>query len=224
MSWLLFMDESGHDHKNTPAEVRGGVAIRDAKIWPFLRAWQKMEMEVFGVHLADYKIEIKGHRLLDKDRFKWAQQLPELPDEERRSGVRRFVAQKMVKQCPGRVDTEDRRFVGRMQAYFTRTQTGRQRASHIIPAPLFVASDMSVGVQAADIVLYCINWGFRYTSWNMNGAERAEIRDLSQHQLSALQFRGHGSRDGVPFDTWGIFFVPDPYGARPAQPERQERR
>jgi hypothetical protein len=27
MSWLLFLDESGHDHKNTPYEVRGGFAI-----------------------------------------------------------------------------------------------------------------------------------------------------------------------------------------------------
>jgi len=27
MSWLLFLDESGHDHKNCPYEVRGGVAI-----------------------------------------------------------------------------------------------------------------------------------------------------------------------------------------------------
>jgi hypothetical protein len=27
MSYLFFMDESGHDHRNTPYEVRGGVAI-----------------------------------------------------------------------------------------------------------------------------------------------------------------------------------------------------
>lgn len=26
MSWLLFLDESGHDHKQIPYEVRGGIA------------------------------------------------------------------------------------------------------------------------------------------------------------------------------------------------------
>ncbi len=30
MAWLLFLDESGHDHKQMPYEVRGGVAIQDS--------------------------------------------------------------------------------------------------------------------------------------------------------------------------------------------------
>ena len=29
MAWLLFMDESGHDHKDSPYEVRGGYALAD---------------------------------------------------------------------------------------------------------------------------------------------------------------------------------------------------
>ena len=28
MAWLLFLDESGHDHKQMPYEVRGGVALQ----------------------------------------------------------------------------------------------------------------------------------------------------------------------------------------------------
>jgi hypothetical protein len=39
MSWLLFCDESGHDHKNTPLEVRGGIAIKTNKIWDFVQAF-----------------------------------------------------------------------------------------------------------------------------------------------------------------------------------------
>jgi hypothetical protein len=27
MSWLLFLDESGHDHKNMPCEVRVGAQL-----------------------------------------------------------------------------------------------------------------------------------------------------------------------------------------------------
>ena len=32
MSWLLFMDESGHDHKQMPYEVRGGIALQDKSV------------------------------------------------------------------------------------------------------------------------------------------------------------------------------------------------
>jgi hypothetical protein len=38
MSWLLFLDESGHDHKQMPYEVRGGVALHARELWPFVRA------------------------------------------------------------------------------------------------------------------------------------------------------------------------------------------
>lgn len=31
MSWLLLLDDSNHDHKTYPYEVRGGVAIRVGK-------------------------------------------------------------------------------------------------------------------------------------------------------------------------------------------------
>jgi hypothetical protein len=35
VTWLLFMDESGHDHKNMPLEVRGGVALHVSRLWDF---------------------------------------------------------------------------------------------------------------------------------------------------------------------------------------------
>ena len=48
---------------------------------------------------------------------------------------------------------EDRRFVARMEGYFTTTW--------IVPTPFFVSSDMAYAVQAADLCIYCVNWGFR---------------------------------------------------------------
>ena len=36
MSWLLFLDESGHDHKQLPYEVRGGIALHARQLWPFV--------------------------------------------------------------------------------------------------------------------------------------------------------------------------------------------
>lgn len=74
MSYLLFMDESGHDHRTTPYEVRGGIALHDTKMWPFIRAIRSLEESCFGDFLYRYKTEIKGSRLLDKDRFRWASQ------------------------------------------------------------------------------------------------------------------------------------------------------
>lgn len=32
MAWLLFLDESGHDHRQMPYEVHGGVALQDAQL------------------------------------------------------------------------------------------------------------------------------------------------------------------------------------------------
>lgn len=51
MSWLLFLDESGHDHKHMPYEVRGGIALQDERLWPSTRAVQQLERECFGCSL-----------------------------------------------------------------------------------------------------------------------------------------------------------------------------
>ena len=66
MAWLLFLDESGHDHKQMPYEVRGGVAFQDSQLWPFALAMQRLERDAFGCSLAEYQKELKGSTLLDK--------------------------------------------------------------------------------------------------------------------------------------------------------------
>lgn len=55
MSYLLFMDESGHDHRNLPYEVRGGVAFHAKRLWPFIQALQAAEVAAFGGHLHAFK-------------------------------------------------------------------------------------------------------------------------------------------------------------------------
>lgn len=292
MTWLLFMDESGHDHKNTPLEVRGGIALHVGKLWDFVRAWHRLELEAFGVPLADFKKEIKGEKLLDKDRYRWAAQADRLSDGERRKGARSFLTKGLQKQSPTSSEflaygqaclemargifellqshdaklfacaiargacppegfqqkdylrkdqvflferffyfleaqrdhgllvldetdkVEDRRFLSRLEQYFTVTSPGRQRTAWIVPAPLFVSSDMSVGVQAADVCLYCLNWGFRMPSWQELAPVRPEIERDFRPQLDRLQWRGEGYRDGRVFHTFGIVFVRDPYDSR----------
>jgi hypothetical protein len=290
MSWLFFMDESGHDHKNTPLEVRGGIALHVSKLWGFIQAWQRLELHCFGVRLSDYMKEGKGAKLLDKDRLKWAKQTPPMPDDERRKNSRVFLHKGRTKEKPtssefagyGQASVEmargvfdllashdaqlfaaaiprgtrpppgyeqedylrkdhvylferfcyfleakqdhglivmdatdkqlDKQFVQKMERYFTRTATGRNRAFWIVPAPLFVSSDMTYAVQAADICLYCINWGFRSQGWPDAIEQREEIVADFGPKLHRLQWAGEGSRDGKTFRSKGIILVSDPYG------------
>ena len=106
---------------------------------------------------------------------------------------------------------EDRRFVARLEAYFTKTDVGRHRTAWIVPTPFFVSSDMTYAVQAADLCIYCINWGFRLPGRGMNANHRADIAEMFGSELGRLQFRGQGYRDGRVFRRYGIFYVPDPY-------------
>jgi hypothetical protein len=110
--------------------------------------------------------------------------------------------------------SSDRRFVRRLEAYFSKTQTGRYRTQWIVPAPFFVSSDMAYPVQAANLAIYCINWGFRMPGSGMDGPAREEIRQEFGPWLNQLQFRGDGYRNGLVFNCHGIVFVPDPYSSR----------
>ncbi len=292
MSWLLFMDESGHDHKTMPFEVRGGVALHASELWPFVQDVQRLELAAFGAALSQFRKEIKGCKLLDRDRFAWASQGARMSEEERRKHCRGFLTKGLEKKSPtaqeftayGQACLEmargmfqllrdhkaqlfasaiprdvsrpatyeaqeylrkdqvflferyfyfleserqhgllvmdevekaaDRRFVRRLEAYFTRTQTGRYRTAWIVPTPFFVSSDLTYPVQAADLAIYCVNCGFRLPSRGMDAPVRDEIASEFGPWLNLLQFRGDAYRDGNVYQEYGIVFVPDPYTGR----------
>ncbi len=100
MSWLLFLDESGHDHKQMPYEVRGGVAIHDDQLWPLTRAVQQFEQIAFGCSLREFQKELKGSTLVDKKRFKFANQAEPMPAVERQKHARAFLMKGFQKQNP----------------------------------------------------------------------------------------------------------------------------
>ncbi len=292
MTWLLFIDESGHDHKTTPYEVRGGFAIHVRLLWSFVQNMRRLEVNCFGCPLHEYKKEIKGSALLDRKRYKFAGQSGPLSDEDRRNLCRSFLAKGLTHETPsaneftaygqaclqmaqGTIDLprqhkavllasaipqdvakppgyrvenylrkdvvfllerffylldskrehgvivmdetekrQDRRFVTRLERYFTKTNEGQSRTKWIVPTPFFVSSDMTYAIQAADVCIYCINWGFRLPQRGMNAERRAEIADMFGGALASLQFRGQRERDGRIFETYGIAYVPDPYEAR----------
>jgi len=49
--------------------------------------------------------------------------------------------------------------LGQMQAYYRDYQTGRDRAERLVPEPFFVHSDLTIGIQLADLVAYILSWG-----------------------------------------------------------------
>ena len=295
MTWLLFIDESGHDHRTTPYEVRGGIAIHVSSLWLFVQAMRRLELDCFGCQLHEYKKEIKGSTLLSKKRYRFAGQGELLPDGDRRKLCRSFLtkgdktknrtpsrdeftaygqacllmAQETVKllqeheaillasAIPQSVakppayqfddylrkdivfllerffylleekgehgvividETEkhqDRRLVTRMESYFTKTNEGQSRTEWIVPTPFFVSSDMTYAIQAADVCIYCVNWGFRLPQRGMDAERRNEIVKMFGADLANLQFRGTPrERDGHTFEPYGIVYVPDPYEAR----------
>ncbi len=88
--------------------------------------------------------------------------------------------------------TEDRRFVRRLERYFRKTTTGRYRSTWIVPAPFFVSSDLTYPVQAADLAIYCVNWGFRLPTRGMDAPSRPEIADDSPNFNSVARGTGTG--------------------------------
>jgi hypothetical protein len=60
MSYLLFLDESGHDHRTMPYEVRGGVALHASELWSFVQEMQRLELASFGTPLHQVPNRIEG--------------------------------------------------------------------------------------------------------------------------------------------------------------------
>lgn len=289
MSWMIFLDESGHDHKNMPYEVNGGIAIRASTLWSFVQSMQRLERDSFGCQLHQFRCEIKGSTLLDRKRYKFAQNLPTMDADSRRKHCRGFLTKGLEKKPPTKTEfaaygqaclemargifqllqqngavlfataipptkapagftfdeylrkdkvfllerffyfleekrehgllvvdevqkVADRKLIRQLEAYFTKTATGRYRTQWIVPTPFFVASDMIYPMQAADLAIYCVNLGFRLPAVGMNAATRQEIAEEFGPWLNHLQFRGEGYHEGRVFSTYGISFVPNPYG------------
>lgn len=291
MSWLLFMDESGHDHKQMPYEVRGGFALHARHLWPFIEAAIGLEQDCFGGRLSEWGHEVKGSKLLDSKRIGFACQEPPQVPEERRANCRRFLTKRLEGKAPVRAEFSaygqaclemargafrllaqhearvfasmiprgvrpprdyhaseflrkdhvflleryfyflesvqehgllvmdtvekqaDQGFLGQMRKYFTETQTGRQRAHWVIPAPLFVDSEVAYPVQVADLCIYVINKGYR-VGRGMTAEKIPKLQTEFESLLQGLQYQGHGYRDGRVYQSYGIFLVPDPYTPR----------
>ena len=110
----------------------------------------------------------------------------------------------------------DRRFVARMEKYFTKTKKGQDRANLIVPSPFFVSSDTAVTVQVADLCIFAINWGFRLPKRGMSANTRPEISNMFGSYFSQLQYRRKSGPD-LGYVPYGITYVSDPYNSNTSE-------
>lgn len=103
--------------------------------------------------------------------------------------------------------TQSHLLIDQTHRYFKDTATGRQRAGLIIPEPFFVHSDLTTGVQIADLVAYCVSWGFRLP--RMAKPARPELRPFAD-QIAALRYRTTRDRNGDPnYVVWSFSHISD---------------
>lgn len=110
--------------------------------------------------------------------------------------------------------TQSQRISGQMRQYFSATRTGQRRAEWIFPEPFFVHSDLTTLVQVADLVAYCLNWGWRLPG-KMSKATRSELESFGA-KVATLQFRGRISKGVKRYAVYGICHINDlrPKGER----------
>jgi hypothetical protein len=84
MAYILFLDESGHDFRESPYEVIAGIAVEDKSIWNLIREIHLLEESIFGIRYSDGDREMKARKLLKKKTFRLAAQLPNFEKEELR--------------------------------------------------------------------------------------------------------------------------------------------
>ncbi len=123
-----------------------------------------------------------------------------------------------AKQDPGAVGlivfdelerVQCRRVIGNIEGYFLKTQKGQERSRLIIPEPFFVHSDLTTGVQVADIVIYVIGWAYRYGA--MTGPVRPELEGYCRQirELLYVTRRPDGEHAGVEWPVWSVKYVDD---------------
>lgn len=72
MAYPLFIDESGHDRKESPYEVLAGVAVLDSQLWPLINDLHAAEIRRFGRRYSFGTSELKATKILKRKIFQHA--------------------------------------------------------------------------------------------------------------------------------------------------------
>ncbi len=84
--------------------------------------------------------------------------------------------------------------LGQMEQYFNHTLNGRQRAGRIIPEAFFVHSELTTGIQLADLVAYIVAWGVRLPQ--MTSPHRAELAPFAAQTKALMRYSLRRGREG----------------------------
>lgn len=280
MAYLLFVDESGQDRRESPYEVLAGVAVRVADLWPLITQVSDLELQHFGRRYSDGPAELKAKKILKRKTFRHAAQHPPFDFDARRTLAKACLddgsiataemvsalaqakiafAQDVLQACavararvfatmvpadaprsaaPGlRKDyaylferfsyfledggndeqgivvfdelerSRSHLLIDQMRWYFVETRKGQRRAAWIIPEPFFVHSDLTTGVQLADLVAYIVSWNVRFGG--ATEPARVELDPLGQ-VVREMRYRALRDIEGNPeFGIWSITVIPD---------------
>ena len=123
------------------------------------------------------------------------------------------IAQRDYRQHQGIVvfdeldKTQSHLLINQTHKYFKDTATGRQRSALIVPEPFFVHSDLTTGVQIADLIAYTVSWGFRLPA--MIKPARPELNEFSR-QVAKLRYHTVRNRAGrSDFSIWSFAHIRD---------------
>ncbi|MFQ5776396.1 MAG: DUF3800 domain-containing protein [Terriglobia bacterium] len=94
-----------------------------------------------------------------------------------------------------------------MYRYFRETAKGRQRSGRIIPEPFFVHSDLTTGIQLADLLAYVVSWGVRVHT--MNRPARDELAEFARLALSLRHRSVREVGDNPEFVIWSFATIDD---------------
>jgi hypothetical protein len=103
--------------------------------------------------------------------------------------------------------TKSHLLIDQTHRYFKEFATGRHRASRIVPEPFFVHSELTTGVQLADIVAYIVSWGFRTPK--MLKPRRDEL-DPFARQVAKLRYKATREKgNNRAFEIWSFALISD---------------
>jgi hypothetical protein len=95
--------------------------------------------------------------------------------------------------------------ISQLERYFKRTSKGRQRSGLVIPEPFFVHSDLTTGIQIADLVAYIISWGLRLKG--MKQPARPELDEFVE-LIKPLRYRTTREIGEIPeMEIWSITYI-----------------
>jgi Protein of unknown function (DUF3800) len=97
--------------------------------------------------------------------------------------------------------------VDQISVYFGNTRMGRTRASKVIPEPFFVRSELTTGIQLADVVAYILSWGYVHPL--LTKPRRIELASQAQAIKTLLSYLARRElRYGRGFKVRSIAVIP----------------